>query len=499
MTTATPVQRALCRTVDGGDLGDLATHPDVVDAFGGTVPTQEARELVLLGGIRGAKSLLSAAAAVRCSQRVRLDGAELKDSDVPRVSICSIDIDKARVVLNDHLLGALERSPFLRAIYMGRAQGGEGIILRHPSGRPVEVSVVAGKRAGNHLVSRWAAGVIFDEAARMTGANEGLINLSASRTSVYGRLLPGAMLLEPGSPWGPFGPIHELYVEHFGKPTRATVVARCPGWVMNPAWWTPERCEQLRASNPDAYMTDVECHFLAPVASLFSSVVLERACCLPDEDQPRDMRASYVACMDPGTRGNAWTLVVATRDGDVKRTVCHREWRGSSAKPLSPREVLKECADILRSYGLDWCFTDQWYIDANQDLASDESLSLVQYPMDSAERTRRYMQLRAMLVEGTVELHANAQLRSDLQRVERHATAGGITIQLPKTTDGRHCDYAPAVVVAVTHPLDDVLPEMDLETRLRLEARERRLATEDADTKAMREGVEKRFARKGRR
>lgn len=498
LTTATPLQRALCRTLDGGDLGDLATHPDVLEAFG-KAPTAECRELVLLGGIRGAKSLIAAAAAVRCTQRVDLSGPELRASDVPRVSICSLDIDKARVVLNDHLIGTLERSPFLRAIFVDKAE--DGIFLRHPSGRPVEIAVSAGKRAGGNLVSRWSAGCIFDEAGRMTGANDGVVNLEHARTSVMGRLLPGSMLILPTSPWAPFGPVYVLTTEHWSKPTAAIAVAKCRGPLLNPSWWTPERCEQLRNDNPDSYTTDVECNFMTPVTSLLSEAALKRAAVIPDEDQPFNPLASYVAAMDPATRSNAWTLTIATREDEpdpayvrtsddepvrmreVHRTVAHREWRGSSDAPLSIKATLREVSSVLQSYGLNWTYSDQYYIDSLQEDATDLKdandkpigFNIVQFDMTQEQRAQRYLDFRAKLVEGKCKLHANAQMRSDLLRVARHATAKGINIVLPKTADGRHCDYAPSVVLAMTMSLDNVRRPEPVEDRESRETRERTL------------------------
>lgn len=451
LTEATPAQRALCRVVDGGKLGDLATHPEVLEAFGGTVPTQETAQLVLLGGIRSAKSLFAAAASVRCSQRVDLSG--IRQSDTPRFSICSFDLDKARVVLDDHLRGALERSPFLRAIFI--LDTADSILLRHPTGRPVEISVVAGKRAGSHLISRWSAGVAFDEAPRMVGGQDGVINLDDARTGVVGRLLPGSMMLLPGSPWAPFGPVYQLYQDHFGKPTREIVVAKCRGPIMNPGWFTPERCENIRRLNPDAHTVDVECNFITPEQALLSEAALAACSTLPDQDIPYDELQSYVAVMDPATRANAWTFVVATRVGDSMQTVCHREWRGSTKNPLRPKEVLKEIGELLRTYKLGWAYSDQWYIDANQDLAREEGFSIVQYNMDSHEKSRRYMQFRAEVIGGNIKLHNNSQIRADLQRVARKVTQNGIQIDLPRTADGRHCDYAPSVVVALTQSLQD--------------------------------------------
>ena len=71
LETATPVQRAVCRAIDGLPLGELWKDRDVRAAFGNCKPPSglgrvlAPLELLLLAGIRSAKSLIAAACAFR--------------------------------------------------------------------------------------------------------------------------------------------------------------------------------------------------------------------------------------------------------------------------------------------------------------------------------------------------------------------------------------------------------------------------------------------------
>jgi hypothetical protein len=465
LTTASPLQRAACRIIDGEDLAELAEHPDVLSAIGRVPPGLCAPlEVVLLSAIRCAKSLLAAAAAVRLSQRV--DISALRQGEVARISIVSLDKDKAGVVFDDHLLASLRRSPLLRLLLVGEPTA-DSLYLRHPSGAPIEVSVRAGKRAGGDLVSRWSAGVIFDEAPRMMGSSDGVVNLDDARKSVLGRLLPGAALLYPGSPWAPFGPVYEMVQEHEGRPSAECAIVRGTGPQMNPVWWTPTRCEELRANDADAYATDVEARFLSPEENLFADTLLQ-SCARKDEtDLPYNPRAAYWAAMDPATRGNAWTLVIATRVGRKRVIACVRQWIGSSAAPLSPKTVLRDIAHVLYSYGLDAVQSDQYYVDANRDLARDMTtedgpkgkpmpVRIIQSSLTEQEKAAAYLDMRAKMAEGQIELHGDRVFLEDLRRAKRRVTQRGITIDLPTTQDGRHCDYAPATMLVCERPLDDV-------------------------------------------
>lgn len=478
LTTATPLQRGICRLVEGRPLGHLAALPIVRKALGGapTATNPKPIEVVILGAVRSGKSLLSASGATRMSQQCDL--SRVRESETPRINVVSLDKDKARVVLDDHLIGTLRGSWALSQLVAAEPKS-DRVFLRHPSGRTIEVMVVAGRRAGGSLVSRWSAGTIFDEAPRMVGRDDGVLNLEDNRQAVLGRLLPGAQVWYVGSPHAPFGPVYDLYSQHFGAPVGRYLVVKATGPDMNPAYWTPEKCEELRQADPDAYRTDVLGEFLTPDEALFSHVVLERAVRKDPLDLPRDALCTYRAGMDPATRGNGWTLVLATEKQDKALVALCREWRGSKTEPLSPRKVLKDIAAVCHRYGVTRIRTDQYSIDALQDLASDVGLTLEQDEMTESERSEQYLSMRARFVEGEIELPPDRTLLADLRRVRRRATQSGISIDLPDTGDGRHCDYAPALMLALSQDA----PELSAKPR------------EHPEVVRMRKAVEKKWRR----
>jgi len=471
LETATPLQRAIFRIADGKPLGYLAKNKDVAEALGisweqlrkfhlGEAP----RELVVLSGIRTAKSFMSAAIAIWASQTCDVD--HLRAGEIPRYSIVSLNKDLAHVVLN-HLMGSILASPALtRLIYdqnsakkwldNGRP-GADAIVLRHPSGRPVEIKVVSGKRAGASLVARWSAGVTFDEAPRMAGQDAAVINLDDSRAAVVGRLLPGACITMIGSPWAPMGPVYNMVQEHMGDPNRERVVIKAPGPLLNPYWWTEERCERLKKADPTAYRTDVLAEFVDIEESLLSqyldSSTREEMVLAPAENQ------EYIASMDPGTRANAWTLVIATRKGNKKIIAYAQQWQGTAMEPLRPREVLKEVAAACFKYGIAWAITDQYAADALKDLAEAHGLELVIEPWTRQNKIDLFMELQSQFQQGNVEIPPDQYLIKDLRLVKRRVTQSGISIIFPETADKRHCDYAPAVARALAKWISDVRVE----------------------------------------
>jgi len=365
------------------------------------------------------------------------------------------------------------------------------VVVRHPTGRKVEICTVAGSKAGASLVARWSAGCIFDEAPRMCGAGEAAVNYDDLHDAVIGRLRPGAQVVSIGSPWAPQGPMFEAVRHNWLRPTQKKVVIKAPAYALNPIFWTAEKCAKVREEEPDVYRTDVEAEFASTGDQMFSATDIEAAIRHEPVSRPYEYGIDYRAFMDPATRSNDWTLAIAAMlRGGVKSIVYARRWQGSKTIPLRPKVVMREVAEICGAYGLDWLEGDQWSGDALADIAQDCGLHYRIVNRTSAENYEVYRKFGVELAGGGIELHPDPYVRSDLVSVEKRVTPNGIRINLPRTNDGRHADYAPAVVGALADYLDDpveVVPrrgtpefwrwEMDRMEQQEMEAFERRQNT----------------------
>lgn len=459
LVTASPLQRAICRVAEGRALGELASDPAIASAFGDIekLPTEKPRELVILSGIRVGKSLLAALLAVYWSQTC--DVSRLGPGEIPRVSIVSITQDLAKVVF-DHIRGRILASHRLSQLLAERPTA-DSILLRHPIGTVVEICVVSGTRAGSSLVARWSAGCIFDEFTRMNGEGEHIINWDDSRRAVRERILPGAQLVSVGSPWAPHGPAYEVYTSHFGKPSQELVVAKAPGWDFNPHFWTPENVERAR-QNPDTFQTECLGEFANPEEALFTLAEVEGCTRLQPIILSPDPRYAYRAAMDPATRGNGWTFVIATKSGKKKRIVMAWERRGSIVDPLSPKSVMEELATICRSYGITSIDTDIYLFEAIKDIAREFGLHLRQVSMSEREKAKKFLSLKQKMASQEIEIPSDKMLRDDLLQVRKRITPNGVKMILPKTGNGRHCDFAPSILLALSSYLEDEAPHTDL-------------------------------------
>lgn len=464
LETATPLQRAICRVSEGLPLEELWEHDEVRDAFGGVRPPEEPPAVMgVFCAIRSGKSKLAALRVVIAA--ITCDLSRLSPGDLVEVPVLAPRTDRAQAVFS-HLRDNIQGSPALAQLLIGEPTA-DTLWLRHPTGKAIRVKVTALSKGGANVVGSWLAGAVFDEAPRMAGEQDGVINLTDSLRAIRGRMLPGAQIWLIGSPYAPFGPVYDLDQDRFGKPGRDVVVIRAPGPAMNPVHWTPEECERLREADPQAYRTDVLALYADPEESLFSSVEVEGATRKGErfnehDDIPPVPGGRYAAAMDPATRGNAWTLVLLECTGrggpggitPTYRVVLTREWIGSKAKPLSPNRVLQEIAGLCAAYGVTMVTTDQHALDALRDLAEPHGLSLVGITIDASNRLEMAKKAAFQVSLGVVELPRNRTFRADLLAAKKRVTQNGVTLVLPRSGDGRHCDFLPPFSMLLTHTPD---------------------------------------------
>jgi hypothetical protein len=459
LETATPVQIAACRVLDGRPLKELGRNPDVVDAFGGTVPTFEGipKTIVMLWNIRGAKSMISTGKAIVSSQRPFL--VELKPGDSVRIPIVSTELDTAKSTFQ-HLVGAMNSTPYLRSLII--KETADTVVVRHPTGRPVEIKVVALSRAGSTLIGRWMPDCIFDEASRMGSDADFVRSLKESYNAVQGRILPGGTILMPGSPHKPIGMVFEMHERYWGAPCEDCVVMKAIGPKTNPSWWTPERCAWLEQANPKLYRRDVMAEFDDADDSLFSYRSVEAAM---QAAPPVHRRSAFAATLFPASHRAAWTLVVLETWSDKAGRDTHNV---ALARETSDVDM-KELARDLAPFKLD---SVQVPIGTSASMLEDAEragMTFVPESLDKGDLLEQCRELQSLLDTGRIFLPQDKLLRGDLIRAQRVATPdGGARVSFPLDEEGRRCEFAPLLARALmcsAQPADLPEPEEDDEAR----------------------------------
>lgn len=451
LTTATNTQRAAMWVLQNNTIPDVYWEdPTVREAFGGARPTARspfsAREVLILAGIRGGKTLICAAAILWFSINARLDvgpGLHLKPGERPRASLVSATLDNAQEAYN-YLHGALTSKPRLMPYLHGKPRGSK-ITIRHSSGTLIDIKVVAMSKHGVNLVSRWCVVVLFDEAPRIASSEaDGKINLRSMVSGVRARLLHGAPIIYIGSPIGAIGYCYDLFNNNFGKEGNRVTVIKAKGRWLNPYVWTPEVEAALKISDYDTWLTDCEAEFRDVEMQMFSSAALEA--CFRHEPlvRPPVEGKVYTAWMDPGMRRNAWTFLIAETSDNIRFDICLvMEWQGSQAKPLDSFEVLREVKTLITPYRITTVGSDQYAVDAIRDIARSVGVQIHELAFTGQNKTKRYLSVQTRLNAGFFSIPYSDAFRADMLNVKQVILSDGtVKIKLNETEDGRHCDFA---------------------------------------------------------
>lgn len=457
---ASPLQIAILRAASGEAFDDVLDSEACERHFG----CQEwravrPRRMVLICGVRGGKSTLLVAEAITSS--LTADLAALKPHEVPRFAIIGPTVDAAENTFKQ-LVGYIQGSKVLRTFMDGEATANT-VTLRRPDGRRVEIVVVAAHRGGLSVRGRWLTGICLEECASFgSEASGAAVNAEDILSAAETRLLPGCQAWLISSPFGPTGLLFDMYTRHFGRPG-STLVVHAPTRALNPSF-PQERIDEIRAENPDNAAREYDATWVDADSAFLAATLVDRA--MRKAPMVRPGRA-FAAAMDPATRSNGWTLAVGWSDTPPVKPVYFGEeqpepesarvtiagvwqWRGSKQAPLSPRATLREIAGTLRPFGVQTIYSDGWSLDALQDHARAVGLNLVQH---TGDRDAPYVKLRTLLANELIELPPDLVMRQDLLSIRQRATANGVKIFLPKTSDGRHADYAPAVALAAHYAM----------------------------------------------
>lgn len=313
--------------------------------------------------------------------------------------------------------------------------------------RPIEFRVFAATIKG--VSGFTSVFVLCDEVAKWRDADTGVNPATTVLASIAPTMAtqPNARMVLSSSPMGRY----DAHFDAFERgETDEQIVAHAPTWIANPTL-TEARTRQLE---PDGRAHAREYRAIPEEGSEFSLLngpALERARRTTPGDAPRVPGCTYVAAIDPATRGHAFTLAIGTRDPRGRRIVAAvREARGTPAAPLSPKAQLRAWKPLLDAYGVAMLKTDQWNVDSMQDSAIDLGLYLDGEPWTHATKAEAFEALDRLARDGDLELPRDEIVKTDLLGIRRKLTRTGITYELAEK-DGRHSDHAASIAMMLMH------------------------------------------------
>jgi hypothetical protein len=495
LESATLLQRAKCRIIDGADLADLLARASdherrcVETAIGcdpALLPVGASPEEVHdLAPIRTGKTLQAAALAFARSQTI--DVSIVKPGEEgPRIAILATETDNAQA-LRGHL-NILNERPELRRFVTGETA--DSVFLRHPSGVVIEVAVIAAKRGGYSLASRWLGSAIFDEAPGWYSTGN-IVNLEESRDQALGRLLPGAQLIYAGSKWQPDGHCYAAHRDHFGRPSADIVVISpqevdgvSPARQLNPVYWTPEQEAKTARKSKRAYAMSVLNNFGGAESALLS--LDELAPCIQPTIEGYTWHQAFCG-IDPSKmrRRDGFGYVIgffAHPDGQARqkwvmvnghpaypeldrwgRPVCQEmptkpllriaeigEWNGNA----SMVDVVKRISHRMDAWGATLVLADDFESASLAGHFQNGNKTLRAYPWSEKSKDQAIGgTLKRYVREQTLSLIPHAEMERELLTLRQIPVAGGARWSYP-THGLDHC----SALIALLHGVND--PEL---------------------------------------
>lgn len=231
------------------------------------------------------------------------------------------------------------------------------------------------------------------------------------------------------------------------------VVGFAPTWLANPTITE----EETRDDEPDEKVWARE-YAAIPQAEVEFSLLMQEQVDRAAADRtaaalPFDPTWRYCAAMDPATKSNAWTIVVAGQDPNGKRhVVLAKQWVPSKKTPLEPENVMREIRKLLEPYGLRSVVTDQHATEFIRAilrlLLPEERVSLIEEPWNQTTQRDGYEHLLVLAQSNRLGIPNDPVVKSDLLGIIKRITRSGVVYALLEIK-GRHSDYAPAIAHAV--------------------------------------------------
>jgi hypothetical protein len=372
-------------------------------------PTSPVSELWTIVGRRGGKdsiaSMIGAHYAAVPDYR-----PYLRPGETPLVMCLAVDRPQARIVRN-YAGSYFDRIELLASLKADRDRR-DGFELNNG----VELSV--GVSNFRSVRGRPVPCAIFDEVAFWRDLDSASPDIEVyNATTPAMATMPNALLVGISSPYRRTGLLWDKYKTHFGKGGDILVI-KAPSLTMNPTL-NPRIIAEALERDPVAAAAEWLAEFRTDIDAFISREIVETLIAPDRRELPPMIGKFYVAFVDPsGGSVDSMTLAVAHREYDKGQLDAIREWR----PPFSPESVVKEAAELLRSYGISEVTGDRY---AGEWPRERFQLQGITYLPSERSKGDIYREFLPLMNGARVELLDNARLTAQLCGLERRVARSG--------------------------------------------------------------------------
>jgi hypothetical protein len=421
--------RAVLRAAEGLPLND-DQHRDFARVAEREPPARRVRELWVIAGRRSGKD--SVASAIATTAAMGDYRAHLRPGERAVVMCLACDRTQAKIVLR-YVQGYFRANPLLQPLVTRETEDG----LELSNG----VEIVVGTNSYRAVRGRTVICAIFDETAFWRDESSSTPDFETYAAILPGLItMPGATLVGISSPYRRSGLLFDRWRRYYGIADDDVLVVRGPSTTFNPT--LPRSViDQALERDPEAAAAEWLAEWRSDLADYVAREVVEAAVLPGRHELPPIAGASYVAFVDPsGGSSDSMTLAIAHREGERGVLDAIREVK----PPFSPEAVVKEFADLLKTYVIQVVRGDRY---GGQWPAERFQQHGINYEPAENPKSDLYLEFLPLLNGGRVELLEHPRLVNQICSLERRTARGGRdSIDHPT---GAHDDVANAVAGAL--------------------------------------------------
>jgi len=371
-------------------------------------PEKPVGECWAICGRRGGKTIVSALVASFLATCRDYTGV-LVPGELGVVLCLASDRRQARVTYN-YIQGLFNSVPALKELVTVERR--ESMDLA--TGLTIEVAT-----ADYRLVrGRTVVAAILDEAAFWRSDDSASPDVEVVRALRPSMLtIDNAVMMGISTPYSRRGVLWSAFEKHFGVDS-PTLVWRAPTVAMNPRV-DPKVIDAALEEDPASGRAEYLAEFRSDVESFISPEAIQAVTVYDRLELPKIDGVTHHAFADPsGGSQDSFTLAIAHAEGEKVVLDLTREVR----PPFSPESVVKEFAEVLKSYGLSRVTGDRY---AGAWCSDSFAKFGVDYRPSEKVKSDIYVSLLPLINSGRCELLDSKRLRAQLEGLERRVARGG--------------------------------------------------------------------------
>ena len=397
------------------------------------LPTKGFKELWLVVGRRGGKSLILSLIAVYLACFRQNDWLPyLQPGERATIMIIAVDRKQARTMFR-YVEGFIENVPFLKRKIERKTL--ETIELKRQVA--IEVHTASFRTVRGYTI----AACLLDEMAFFRSdedsSNPDSEIIKAIQPAM--KTIPTSMLLVASSPYARRGVLWENYKEYFGTDNEDILVWQAPTWVMNKSITEDDLADDFRRDISSA-KAEYGAEFRTDVETFVRQEAVD-SCTMGGRFELGPSDHSYVCFVDPsGGSQDSFTLAVAHKEGEKVILDCVRE----VIPPFSPEEVVNDFCDTVKMYRQSYVTGDRYGGEWPRERFDVHD---VHYDVEPRTKSDLYRELLPLINSERCELLDHEKLLLQLLSLERRISiTGKDSINHPS---GQHDDVINAAAGAL--------------------------------------------------